>query len=108
DVKDHDQVLLLWKNGVMGDEYFLVENRQRTGWDSALPAGGLLIYHCDDAVTTQNDRQWWWTGSEGSTRGGHYVVALEQADGLFNLERVGTGSSNSGDAGDPFVAGTEF
>jgi M6 family metalloprotease-like protein len=29
-------------------EYFLVENRQRTGWDSYLPSGGMLIYHVDE------------------------------------------------------------
>jgi M6 family metalloprotease-like protein len=29
-------------------EYFLVENRQKTGWDSYLPASGMLIYHVDE------------------------------------------------------------
>ena len=29
------------------DEYYLLENRQLTGWDSAIPADGLLITHYD-------------------------------------------------------------
>ncbi|MGN0209557.1 MAG: M6 family metalloprotease domain-containing protein [Muribaculaceae bacterium] len=35
-------------NTVIGGEYFLIENRQRTSkWDQALPGDGLLIYHVD-------------------------------------------------------------
>ncbi len=29
------------------DEYYLLENRQGLGWDSALPAAGLLVLHVD-------------------------------------------------------------
>lgn len=29
------------------DEFFVLENRQQTGWDSALPASGMLISHID-------------------------------------------------------------
>lgn len=29
------------------DEYYIVENRQQTGWDEALPGSGLLITHVD-------------------------------------------------------------
>ena len=42
----------LWDAGAVGDEYFLVENRQKTGYDSYLPGSGLMIWHCDDGVTT--------------------------------------------------------
>ncbi|UCH89476.1 MAG: M6 family metalloprotease domain-containing protein [Thermoplasmata archaeon] len=37
---------------VNSDEYFLVANRYRTGYDSYLPASGLLIWHVDDAKLT--------------------------------------------------------
>lgn len=30
-----------------GYEWFVLENRQKTGWDSYIPAHGLLIYHYD-------------------------------------------------------------
>ncbi len=29
------------------DEYFLIENRAKEGWDSALPGDGMLVYHVD-------------------------------------------------------------
>ena len=29
------------------NEYFLLENRQRTGWDTYLPAHGMLVWHID-------------------------------------------------------------
>ena len=29
------------------DEYYLLENRQKVGWDAALPGAGLLILHVD-------------------------------------------------------------
>lgn len=34
----------------MPSEYYLLENRQQVGWDSALPAHGLLIWHIDNKV----------------------------------------------------------
>jgi Fibronectin type III domain. len=30
------------------NEYFLLENRQKQGWDEYIPASGLLIYHVDE------------------------------------------------------------
>ena len=32
---------------IHGMEWFFLENRQRTGWDTYIPAGGLLITHWD-------------------------------------------------------------
>lgn len=84
----------LWDGGTIGDEYFLVENRQQTGFDAALPGSGLMIWHIDEAITTQNDMEWY----PGYTDSSHYLVALEPADGLWNLEQ----RQGSGDAGDPF------
>jgi hypothetical protein len=75
----------LWTSGAGGSQYFLVENRQKTSFDSYLPGEGLLIYHVDDAVADNHNEN-------------HYKVALEQADGNFDLEnRV-----NKGDEADPF------
>ena len=41
------------------------------------------------------------SGIRGYTDNGHYHVAVEQADGLFSLERNGA-AANRGDAGDPY------
>lgn len=85
DVKSSYAVLRLWKNGGAGNEYFLVENRQRTGFDANLPGDGLLIWHVDDAVATNANEN-------------HPKVALMQADGRRDLEN----DANRGDAGDPY------
>ena len=34
-------------NDAYPDEYYMIENRQRTGWDTKYPACGLLITHVD-------------------------------------------------------------
>lgn len=75
----------VWAGGAVGPQYFLVENRQMAGFDAALPGAGLLIYHVDE-------NRW------GNIDVNHYQVALEQADGKYDLEF----SPNSGDAGDPW------
>ena len=85
DVKSGYKVHRLWKNGTMGNEYFLVENRQKTLFDKYLPNQGLLIWHIDDAVS-------------GNTNEAHYKVALMQADGNKDMEL----NHNRGDAGDSF------
>ncbi|MCK4427119.1 MAG: M6 family metalloprotease domain-containing protein, partial [candidate division Zixibacteria bacterium] len=86
----------LWTSGGGGSQYFLVENRQKTGFDSALPGEGLLIYHVDEGRPNNNGE---WCPGDPATL--HYKVALEQADGLFQLEGC-YGSPNRGNAGDPF------
>lgn len=87
------QIFRLWTSGLLSNEYFLVENRQKTGYDSYIPQGGLLIWHIDDSKTT-NQQEWF----PGNPTANHYKVALEQADGLYELEH----RTNSGNASDPF------
>ena len=85
----------VWTDGKpTGEEYFLIENRQRILNDALLPAGGLLIWHVDEEVIAAN-----WAANKVNA-GAVYGVALEQADGLAQLE-AGT---NRGDAGDPWSA----
>lgn len=86
DVHRSRQIVRLWKDGDLASrEYFLIENRQKSGYDAALPADGLLIFHVDDSV-------------DGNTNEAHYKVALLQADGRRDLERA----ANRGDGGDPY------
>jgi immune inhibitor A len=85
DVKTSKIVRRLWKDGAPGEEYFLVENRQRSGYDAHLPGAGLLIWHIDDSVSSNSDEN-------------HPKVALEQADGSGQLEA----GDNRGDTGDPY------
>lgn len=85
DVKTDKKIYKLWKDGVAGKEYFLVENRQKKKFDKFLPGSGLLIWHIDDTI-------------EENSNEAHYRVALKQADGLKDLEL----GENSGDHADSF------
>ena len=35
------------RNSAYDNEYYVVENRQKTGWDSSLPSQGVVIFHID-------------------------------------------------------------
>jgi immune inhibitor A len=87
-------IFRLWSSGILGNQYFLIENRRKTGYDTFLPSQGLLIWHIDEGVATNNDKEW----HPGHTSDGHYLVALEQADNLYQLEQ----NVSDGNAGDPF------
>ncbi len=78
-----------------GGEYFLVENRQKAGFDAGLPGAGLLIWHIDEAKTA-NTAECYPGGPSCATQ--HYHVALVQADNLWELEK----NVDRGDAGDPY------
>jgi M6 family metalloprotease-like protein len=75
----------IWVDKYKLNEYFLVENRQQSGYDAGLAAGGLLIWHVDDSQTdnTNENRKW---------------VDLEAADGKTDLDS----KTNNMDDGDPF------
>jgi immune inhibitor A len=73
----------LWKDGTGGSEYFLVENRQKVGFDLGLPGDGLCIYHIDESIAGNSDES-------------HYKVGILQADGLRQLEQ-GIGRGDTGD-----------
>ncbi|HUT55057.1 MAG TPA: M6 family metalloprotease domain-containing protein, partial [bacterium] len=78
-----------WSHSGTG-EYFLVENRQKVGFDQGLPAPGLLIWHVDEAAPRD--------GTANANESGVRLVDLEDADGLFQLDL----HTNRGDAGDPW------
>ena len=92
-VEEGGNVYIVWQHGEWGDEYFLLENRQSIGFDRSIPGPGLLIWHIDEAMR-DNDNPWWPGGGGNS----HYKVALEQADGDYDLEH----DNNNGDSADPW------
>lgn len=71
------------------NEYFIVENRSKTGLDRGSPASGLAVYHCD--ILGSNELQ-------QGTATKHYQCALLQADGHRDLEM----NINQGDGLDLF------
>ncbi len=94
-VEENPVVYKLWTNGEENPEYFLVEYRKKEGFDSYLPGEGLLVYHIDEEMPNNNNQ---YIPEENSPGTMHYLVAIEQADGEFELER----NINSGDEYDPF------
>ena len=73
-------------------EYFLLENRQRTGSEAHLRGTGLLIWHVDSVEYARRS---------GANRVNNVAARkgldLEEADGTNGLD-----STNRGDAGDPW------
>jgi M6 family metalloprotease-like protein len=74
-------------------QYFLVENRELSGYDAGLPGCGILIWHVNEYTTFSN---------QANARDAAPLVSLEQADGLDQLGN----SENRGDEGDPFPGST--
>jgi len=83
-------------------EYFMLENREALLADTAMIAkhggGGLLIWHVDSTQFFNNTLPYNYV-NVGAIHG----VALEQADGLGNLDcTYPSACNNRGDAGDPY------
>ena len=57
-----------------GNEFYLLENRQQTGWDKGLPGKGLTVYHVDYSANE-------WENNYVNISG-KYRYALLHADGL--------------------------
>jgi immune inhibitor A len=94
---DQIEIPPVWNNSVVykmwahdpslnTEEYFLIENRQKSGlFESALPGDGILIWHIDEAQSTNTDET-------------HYLVDLEEASGIQHLQL----GSNQGNDNDPW------
>jgi immune inhibitor A len=80
----------VWANGSLENQYFLVENRQKIGNDKGIGGSGLLILHVDESIWSNDDET-------------HPHVAVEQADGRFDLES----DINNGDGGDVWSTATK-
>ena len=80
-------------------EYFLVENRQKTGLDTKLPGSGLLIWHVDESAARDNTAN---ANEFDSAPGKPRLIALEQADGKFDLECFSPSACGFSDSADPW------
>ena len=64
-----------------GMEWFILENRQQTGWDKYIPGHGLLITHYD--YTDEMKKDWWdINGPNNSAK--HRCMYIVPADGIDN------------------------
>lgn len=64
-------------------EYFIIEVRDQTGRDAALPGSGLAIWHVDVLGNNENEQM---------APNAHYECSLEQADGKFDFELIRHGA----------------
>lgn len=94
-VETTGRIVLVEANDDSG-EYFLLENRHRTGFDANLLEEGILIWHVDPGVVASR-----WVENRVNAAPDHPGVWLRQADGLNELMRAGGGR---GDAGDVFTS----
>ncbi|MHC4696225.1 MAG: M6 family metalloprotease domain-containing protein, partial [Planctomycetota bacterium] len=85
--------LYKYEHPTLSNEYFLIENRQTTGRDGAIPDAGLAIWHIDTLSSNDNEEM---------TPDAHYLVTLVQADGDWDLEY----DNNRGDSADLWEVST--
>ncbi|MDZ4668982.1 MAG: M6 family metalloprotease domain-containing protein [bacterium] len=86
-------------NTSQANEFFLIENRQKKGFDQYLPGKGLAIWH----INSSKARLLSAGGSNNVNNDtSAYGVGLMQADGNRDLEK----GTNRGDAGDLFPGNT--
>jgi M6 family metalloprotease-like protein len=78
EVPSEGSVVYKFPHPSLDNEYYLIENRQRTGRDELIPDDGLAIWHID----TEG-----WNSYNEMTPQRHYEVTLVQADGRWDMER---------------------
>ena len=85
----------VWEDDYRASRYFLIENRQKVGFDSDLNGSGLLIYHVNE------NRGWGsnaWSFGPINDDENNKFIDVESADGYLDLDN----EINRGDNGDPF------
>ncbi|MBR1788889.1 MAG: M6 family metalloprotease domain-containing protein [Bacteroidaceae bacterium] len=82
------------------NEYFLLENRQKTGWDASLPGAGLLILHVDYSSSA-------WSSNTPNDDPSHQRMTWIAADNQYQYTTYqGTKYyTESGAKNDPFPYG---
>lgn len=63
-----EPVAYMIRNDNYPDEYYILENRQKTGWDRSLPGSGLVIFHID------YDEEIWLYGIPNNYSYNHYSI----------------------------------
>ena len=101
---DSDDVYII-ENPAHANEYYLLENRQRKGWDAETPAKGMLILHVDydpkiwyyNLVNSNND------GLNGYPVNDHQRCTIFHADGM---DRTGVLSAKMNEVVEKYFAAT--
>jgi M6 family metalloprotease-like protein len=86
-----------WRNDSPVAEYFLVDNRRKTGFDANLEGEGMLIWHAENSIIYTR-----LGNSGGSSNTEARGLVIEEADGQGNLLIPTYSGGNEGDDGDPY------
>ena len=83
------------------NEYYLLENRQKTGWDASLPGKGLLILHVDYSSSA-------WSNNQPNDDPSHQRMTWIAADNeyQYTVYQGNTYYTEAGAANDPFPYGS--
>lgn len=76
--------------------FFILENRQNTGWDKYLPGHGMLIWR------VQYNQTWWRQNTPNARSAETQGMAIMAADGVVYYRKSNGSYFTYGDAGDPF------
>ncbi len=63
-----EPVAYMIRNDNYPNEYYILENRQKQGWDGSLPGSGLVIFHVD------YDEELWKRGIPNTYMDNHYTI----------------------------------
>ena len=95
DASSEPFAIKIWEDDFHWNRYFLIENRQKVGFDSDLMGTGLMIYHIDE---NRSYGSGYWSGGPVNNDATHKMIDIEEADGLDQLDL----GENRGDVGDIF------
>ena len=65
------------------EEFFMLENRQQSGWDAYIPGHGLLIWHVKYVKS-------YWDNNEPNADASHLYLDIEEAGGSANNKNLTT------------------
>ncbi len=100
-INSSENCLKVWREGdYSGQEYFLISNRQRTGWDLLLPLEGVVIEHIDDTIYPDSNNHEGGFDCNGNLSLNHFLVAIEEADGDCDLQFPCGSLCEAGDFGE--------
>lgn len=67
------------------DEFYIVESRLKSSWDTYLPQSGLLVYHIDRS----SSQLWRWTSNRVNANASHECARIKPAIGYYNSTGYG-------------------
>jgi M6 family metalloprotease-like protein len=90
-----DTTLYKYTKPAVATEYYIFENRNRSGRDANVPGSGIAIWHCDELGNRDDQRHAYNANHQ------NYEVQLMQADKLWDLNN----NVNGGEQKDLFYLG---